>query len=136
MCEGNVEQSGLRILVVDDNHDAAATLSMVLELAGHQTETANNGRDAVDAASQARYDAVLLDLHMPVMDGFEAARVLRQLQPAPRLIACSAWDDAEARRRTSEVGFCAHLGKPVPLDLLEVTLGRLCCAGPSPGSDS
>ena len=122
------EHSSLRILVVDDNHDAAATMSMLLELVGHRTGTAHNGRDAVAAATRDRYDVVLLDLHMPIMDGFRAADVLGQLRPAPKLIACSASDDAEARRRTSELGFCAHLTKPVPLDLLQDTLGRHCRA--------
>jgi CheY-like chemotaxis protein len=131
MNEVDVQQSGLRILVVDDNEDGATTLSMVLELAGHRTSTAYNGRDAVDAATRDHYDAVLLDLNMPIMDGLQAARILRQLQPAPKLIACSAWDDAEARQRTSELGFCAHLAKPVPLNLLEVTLDRCCHAGAS-----
>src|SRR5690349_10451492 len=80
----------LRILVVDDNHDLALTLSTLLELEGHRTSTAHNGLDAVEAATAARYDAVVLDLGMPLMDGFEAAAVLGRLQPAPLLIACSA----------------------------------------------
>ena len=113
----------LRILIVDDNHDAAITLSMLLQLKGYQTDTAHNGLDAVREATRVRYDAVLLDLGMPVMDGFEAAAVLGQLRPAPLLIACSAWDDAECRRRTADLGFIAHLTKPVPLHLLEAALG-------------
>ena len=112
----------LRILVVDDNHDAATTLSLLLELQGHQTSTAHDGLDAVRAATSVRYDAVLLDLGMPVMDGFEAAAVLGQLRPAPLLIACSAWGDAETRKRTSQAGFSAHLTKPVPLDVLKAAL--------------
>jgi CheY-like chemotaxis protein len=122
------KHSSLRILVVDDNHDAAAAISMLLELLGHRTVTAHNGRDAVTAATSDRYDVVLLDLHMPIMDGFKAADVLGQLRPAPKLIACSASDDAEARRRTSELGFSAHLTKPVPLDLLQDMLGQHCRA--------
>jgi CheY-like chemotaxis protein len=124
--EDNFEQSGLRILVVDDNRDAATLLSLALELTGHRTGTAHNGRDAVDAATRHRYDAVLLDLHMPVMGGLEAASLLQQLRPAPKLIAYSAWDDAEARRHTSAAGFSAHLGKPCELRVVEATLERLC----------
>jgi CheY-like chemotaxis protein len=112
----------LRILVVDDNHDAAISLSTLLELKGHKTSTAHNGLDAVKAAARARYDVVLLDLGMPVMDGFEAAAVLGQLRPAPVLIACSAWGDAQTRKRTADLGFRAHLTKPVPLELLEAVL--------------
>ena len=123
MPENDPEKRGLRILVVDDNYDAAVTLSLLLELNGHQTSMAHNGLDAVRAATQMRYDAVVLDLGMPIMDGFEAAAVLGQLQPAPLLIAYSAWDDAETRRRTTDLGFSAHLTKPVPLDVLEAALG-------------
>jgi CheY-like chemotaxis protein len=112
----------LRILVVDDNHDAAISLSTLLELKGHKTSTAHNGLDAVKAAARARYDVVLLDLGMPVMDGFEAAAVLGQLRPAPVLIAYSAWGDAQTRKRTADLGFHAHLTKPVPLEVLEAVL--------------
>ncbi|HXE47278.1 MAG TPA: response regulator, partial [Ramlibacter sp.] len=105
MHEDDADQRDLRILVVDDNHDAAVTLSALLELMGYQTGTAHNGLEAVRAATRGRYDAVLLDLGMPVMDGFQAAAVLGQLRPAPTLIACTAWDDAETRRRTADLGF-------------------------------
>jgi CheY-like chemotaxis protein len=115
----------MRILIVDDNRDAALSLSMLLELEGHRTSTAYNGVEAVEAATRARYDLVLLDLGMPIMDGFQAAALLGQLRPAPVLIACSAWDDAETRRRTSELGFSAHLTKPVPLHVLKAALKRV-----------
>lgn len=122
MRDANADRRRLRILVVDDNRDAADMLSALLELNGHQTATAHNGLDAVTAATRARYDAVVLDLSMPHMDGFEAAALLRQLEPAPRLIACTAQDDAESRRRTAALGFSAHLVKPVPIDLVEAAL--------------
>ncbi|NPC54905.1 response regulator [Caenimonas soli] len=115
-------QRGLRILVVDDNHDAASMMSALLELEGHRTSTAHNGLEAVREATRVRYDAVLLDLGMPVMDGFEAAAVLGQLWPAPALIACSAWDDAETCRRTADLGFAMHLRKPVPFEVLKAAL--------------
>jgi CheY-like chemotaxis protein len=117
-----IKKRQLRILVADDNHDAAMMLSTLLELRGYQTNIAHNGVDAVLAAAGANYDAVLLDLAMPIMDGFEAATVLGQLRRAPVLIACSAWDDAQMRRRTIELGFAAHLCKPVPLNALEAAL--------------
>jgi CheY-like chemotaxis protein len=127
------EPTGLRILVVDDNHDAAAMVSALLEFAGHRTSTADNGLDAVREASRVHFDAVVLDLGMPIMNGFEAAAVLRQLRPAPALIACTAWDDPETRQRTTDLGFSAHLRKPVPFELLkatlrEVMLGRTCAS--------
>ena len=120
--ENDQHQRGLRILVVDDNHDAASSMSMLLELEGHRTGTVHNGREAVREATRVRYDAVLLDLGMPVMDGFQAAAVLGQLWPAPALIACSAWDDAETRKRTADLGFSMHLRKPVSFQALQAAL--------------
>jgi CheY-like chemotaxis protein len=118
-------QRSLRILVVDDNHDAASSMSMLLELEGHRTGTVHNGLEAVREASRVRYDAVLLDLGMPVMDGFQAAAVLGQLWPAPVLIAYSAWDDAETRKRTADLGFSMHLRKPVCIQVLKAALQEL-----------
>lgn len=123
--ENHQQQRGLRILVVDDSHDAARSMAMLLELEGHRTGTAHNGLEAVREATRVRYDAVLLDLGMPVMDGFQAAAVLGQLWPAPALIACSAWDDAETRRRTTDLGFSMHLRKPVPFPVLKAALRAL-----------
>lgn len=120
-------QPGLRILVVDDNVDAATTLAMLLEMMGHRTSTAHDGMEAVQVAIREHYDVVLLDLGMPIMDGFQAAVFLRQLEPAPLLIACSAWHDPDSRRRTTELGFSSHLAKPVRLDALEAALEPACC---------
>ena len=117
-------KKALRILVVDDNRDGANTLAALLEIMGHRTSTAYNGLEAVEAASRDRYDAVLLDLGMPVMDGFQAAAVLGQLQPAPVLIACSAWQDPDTRRRTADLGFAAHLAKPFRMDALKAALAQ------------
>ena len=122
MPEDGAQPRDLRILVVDDNRDAAVMLSALLEVMGYQTSTAHNGLDAVRAATRVRYDAVVLDLGMPVMDGFQAAAALGQLRPAPTLIACTGWGDAQTRRRTADLGFSAHLTKPVPLDALEAAL--------------
>jgi len=126
---------GLRILVVDDNYDAASMLSVLLELMGHRASTAHNGLAAVQAATRERYDVVLLDLGMPIMDGFEAGAALAQLRPAPLLIACSAWYDTQSRRRTTDLGFSAHLRKPVRLEALEAALG-LAYGRPDDEADS
>jgi CheY-like chemotaxis protein len=128
MEEGDPHAGGLRILVADDNHDAATTLSILLELDGHRTRVVHNGLDALLEATRQRYDAVLLDLGMPIMDGFQAAAALGRLQPAPVLIACSAWDDAGTRRRAFDRGFAMHLRKPVELDLLRRALSRVWAA--------
>jgi signal transduction histidine kinase len=104
-----------RILVADDNRDAAEALSLQLQLAGHDVRTAYDGIDALTVAKTFDPDIVLLDLGMPKMDGYEAARQLR-LQPASRrvtLIALTGWGQQQDRQRTADAGFDAHLVKPV-----------------------
>jgi CheY-like chemotaxis protein len=119
------EPKRLRILVVDDNADAADIVSALLEFAGHQTATAANGLEAIRRAQAQHYDVVVLDLGMPIMDGFEAAVVLGKMRPAPVLIALSAWDDAAVRQRTTNLGFAAHLRKPAPFEILRTTLAEV-----------
>jgi CheY-like chemotaxis protein/anti-sigma regulatory factor (Ser/Thr protein kinase) len=104
-----------RILVADDNHDAAEALSLQLQLAGHDVRTANDGLEALEVATTFDPDIVLLDLGMPKMDGYEAARRLR-LRPGAkrvRLIALTGWGQQQDRDRTAKAGFDAHLVKPV-----------------------
>jgi CheY-like chemotaxis protein len=102
----------------------------LLELEGYQTSTVYDGLEAVREATRVRYDAVLLDLGMPIMDGFQAAALLTQLSPAPTLIAYSAWDDVATRRRTADLGFSVHLRKPVAFPVLNAVLrGILPAAG-------
>jgi two-component system CheB/CheR fusion protein len=104
----------LRVLVVDDNEDAASTLAILLEAQGHQVEVAHNGPDAIKQAHAFLPDVVFLDLGMPGMSGFDAARELRKLKHAkPLLIAAlSGWGQARDRDLTREAGFDAHLVKP------------------------
>ena len=104
-----------RILVVDDNRDAAETLAMVLRLNGGEVETAHDGRQAVEAAERFRPHMVLLDLGMPGMNGLEVARTIRA-QPwgsTVTLVAQTGWGQEEDRRRTTEAGFDDHLTKPM-----------------------
>jgi signal transduction histidine kinase/CheY-like chemotaxis protein len=110
-----------RVLVVDDNADAARTLSTLLALQGHQTEVAYDGPSALAAAKAGRPEVVLLDLGMPGMDGYEVARQLRA-EPAlagVRVVAVTGWGHEDDRRRTRDAGFDAHLVKPVDLDEVE-----------------
>jgi signal transduction histidine kinase len=104
-----------RILVADDNRDAAEALSLQLQLAGHDVRTAYDGIETLTVAKTFDPDIVLLDLGMPKMDGYEAARQLR-LRPASRrvtLIALTGWGQQQDRQRTADAGFDAHLVKPV-----------------------
>jgi len=102
------------ILVVDDNQDAAYTISMFLELKGYGVHTRYSGKDALEAVEALRPDIVILDLAMPVMDGYETATQLRathgEMLP---LIALSGYGQQEHRSMSSEAGFNAHMVKPV-----------------------
>ncbi|HEX2541815.1 MAG TPA: ATP-binding protein, partial [Caldimonas sp.] len=107
----------LRVLVADDNEDAAATLAMLIEAQGHQVDIAHDGEEAVQKAQQLGPDVAFLDIGMPRMNGLDAARRLRQLREVkPMLIvAITGWGQPHDRQRTLEAGFDAHLVKPPKL---------------------
>jgi len=104
-----------RILVVDDNHDAADTLAMLLQFLDYDVRTAYNGQQALDMAGEFRPDLVILDIHMPVMDGYEAAKQLRGRDGVHRtvLVALTAVATPEAEDKAKQAGFDIHLAKPV-----------------------
>jgi CheY-like chemotaxis protein/two-component sensor histidine kinase len=111
-------QPGLRILLVEDNRDAAETLRDLLELSGHRVELAFSGPAALEAAPRFQPEVVLCDIGLPGMDGYAVARQLRSdgataLAPGARLVALTGYGREEDRRRTSEAGFDLHLVKPV-----------------------
>jgi signal transduction histidine kinase len=111
-----------RILVADDNGDAAGSLALRLELAGHEVRTAQDGLEALAIARSFEPQIVLLDLGMPEMDGYETARHLRRLAwgKRARLIALTGWGQQQDRLRTAEAGFDVHLVKPVSeIDLFQ-----------------
>jgi len=107
----------LRVLVVDDNVDAANSLTMLLEHHGHRVETACDGARALDTACRWNPDLILLDIGLPGMDGFEVARQLRQMDggKAARIIAVTGYAQPEYRVRARKVGFDGYLVKPVRL---------------------
>jgi CheY-like chemotaxis protein len=116
-----------RILVVDDNRDAAVSLAMMLELMGNEVRTAHDGREGVDAAEVFRPDVVVLDIGLPRMNGYEAARHIRE-QPWGRdavLIAVTGWGQEEDKRQSKEAGFDFHMVKPVEPAALEKLLAGL-----------
>jgi signal transduction histidine kinase len=104
-----------RLLVVDDNVDAANSLAMMLRLEGHEVVTADNGVDALNIASQFRPEVVLLDLGMPKLNGYETAQRMRQHAWGQQaaIIALTGWGQPADRDRTLAAGFDAHLTKPV-----------------------
>jgi signal transduction histidine kinase len=108
-------QARRRILVADDNADAAGSLALRLELAGHEVKTAQDGLEALAIARGFKPQVVVLDLGMPGMDGYETARQLRRSSwgKRARLIALTGWGQQQDRIRTAEAGFDVHLVKPV-----------------------
>ena len=107
--------SGCRILIVDDNRDSATSLAMLMELASNETRTVFDGLEAVQAAGLFQPDVVLLDIGMPKLDGYEAARRIRELPWGKNmfLVALTGWGQDEDRQRSKDAGFDAHLVKPV-----------------------
>jgi PAS domain S-box-containing protein len=109
-----------RILVVDDNYDAAESLAILLRSGGHTVLLAHDGEEAVRVAREHRPQVVLLDIGMPKLNGYEAARQIRQLPGMEHalLIALTGWGQEDDLRRSTEAGFNAHLVKPVDLGRL------------------
>jgi len=116
-----------RILVVDDNHDAAESLAMLLNITGNKTSTAHDGADAFEAAARQRPDVVLLDIGLPTLNGYEVCRRIRD-EPWGKemvLIALTGWGQDEDRRKSHEAGFDGHLVKPVNYPALMALLDSL-----------
>jgi PAS domain S-box-containing protein len=113
-------RSARRILVVDDNRDAVDSLAMMLKLSGNDVEVAYDGVSALRIAQSLRPDAVVLDIGLPGMDGYEVARRLR-LQPETAgalVVAVTGYGQKEDRERAHEAGFDHHLVKPIEADML------------------
>jgi PAS domain S-box-containing protein len=115
--------TGMRLLVVDDNSDAAMSLAMLLRLQGHDVKVAHDGLTALETATRFRPDVIFLDIGMPGMDGYEVARRLRERPGLEHVVlaALTGWGQEEDRRRTARAGFNHHLVKPPePKDLESV----------------
>ena len=114
-----------RILVVDDNTDAADSMAMLLRLSGNDVRTAHDGIEALEVAAEFLPDVVLLDIGLPRMNGFDAARRIREARGAEvMLIAVTGWGKDEDRRRSAEAGFDHHLTKPVDFDAIDRLLAN------------
>lgn len=121
-----VESTGRRVLVVDDNADAAGTLAMLLKLGGHEVRVAHDGHAALEAAGSFAPEIVLLDIGLPGLDGYEVAKRMRSRPEtaAALLVAVSGYGQEEDRRRSREAGFDHHLIKPVDFQVLRDVLSR------------
>lgn len=123
---GEPETAGRRVLVVDDNADAAATLAMLLRISGHEVKVAHDGHAALEAARTFRPEVVLLDIGLPGLDGYEVARRLRSRPETAHslLVAVSGYGQEDDKRRSREAGFDQHLVKPVDFAALRAVLPR------------
>jgi len=120
-------KTSFRVLIVDDNRDAADSLGMMLRLTGHQPKTAYDGQAALAIAEEFRPDVMLLDIGLPKLSGHEVAQRIRE-QPWGRqivLIALTGWSQDEDRERSKSAGFDYHLVKPVDFATLMKLLADL-----------
>ena len=125
---GAPEGGVLRVLVVDDNADAADSLAMLLQVRGEEVRVAYDGEEALAAEDGFKPDVVLLDIGMPKLSGYEVARRIRDRRgPGVLIVAITGWGQEEDRLRAREAGFDHHFTKPVDyavlLDLID-TQGR------------
>jgi CheY-like chemotaxis protein len=120
----------LRILVVDDNVDAAESLAMLLELDGHETRIAHTGESAIDLALAFAPDAAFIDIGLPGLNGYQVAQRLRadvNGRESLLLVALTGWGADEDRRHAQAAGFDVHLVKPVDFEKLSevLTIGAI-----------
>ena len=116
-----------RILLADDNPDALESLAAVLRLRGHEVFSASNGASALETAVRHVPDIALLDIGMPLLDGYEVARRIRAEEwgKSVMLVALTGWGQESDRRRSQEAGFDTHLVKPLDPERLSALLARL-----------
>jgi CheY-like chemotaxis protein len=125
------DRNCLRVLVIEDNADAAETLGDLLALFGHQAEIAHTGADGVDVARRRPPDVVLCDIGLPEMDGYAVARELRAdpLTAPIRLVALTGYGREADRDRAAAAGFDLHLVKPVGPEVLKLLLEGFAAGG-------
>lgn len=123
--------TGMRVLVVDDNDDATSMLSAALSACGHTVRTAADGPTALQVAREFRPQVAILDIGLPVMDGYELADRLRQpdADRSMRLIALTGYGQTQDKERSLRAGFTAHLVKPVSIDRLQQIVAEMTSMG-------
>ncbi len=118
---------GLRVLIVDDNRDSADSLAMVLQLLGHDTSTAYDGFEGIAMAQAFAPQAILMDIGLPKLNGYEACRRIRALPETQRpvIVAITGWGQEADRQRSQEAGFDHHMVKPIDISPLVEILGAI-----------
>ncbi len=120
-------RAGRRILVVDDNYDARTSMQAILRVKGNEVRTARDGLEAVAVVAEFQPDLVLLDIGMPKLNGYDAARRIRDEHPGRKimLVAITGWGEQQDFDRSRKAGFDDHLIKPIDPALLDELLARL-----------
>ena len=115
-----------RVVIVEDNYDAAEALTMLLELFGHQASIVADGLAAIDAVRDGSFDIALVDIGLPGIDGYEVARRIRMLPNAKTmmLVALTGYGQETDKQRALAAGFDEHLTKPVKIERLQALLNR------------
>ena len=130
-CPQNRGTGRLRMLVIDDNADAADSLADVARSMGHHAEVAYSGLTALQIALDGKFDLVMLDIGLPEMDGYEVARRLRNMTDrSTRIVAVTGYGAEEDRRRSREAGFDDHIVKPLMPERLAEILAEVRSTGP------
>ena len=134
LCRAHPQVAPARVLIVDDNLDAAQSVAAFVEMAGHHVRIAADGMQALEAAAEFGPDAVVLDIGLPRLDGYEVARRLRKLESLHDvvLIAVTGYGQASDRERTMIAGFDAHFVKPVEPSVLLSSIAERLSARPAP----
>jgi CheY-like chemotaxis protein len=124
---GNASVVPRRVLIADDNEDAAESLAMLLKFEGHEVHTAFDGEAALRSAEAIRPDVALIDIGMPKANGYQVAQRIRENAWGDRifLVALTGWGQESDRQRAKEAGFDLHLLKPVSPETIEELLGTL-----------
>ena len=134
LTDGGYDLQPMRIVIADDERDAADTLAALLETEGHSVRAVYSGRDALYAAAHFAPDVILLDVGMPGISGYETARRLREryAEECPMLVAVTGWKKASDKILATIVGFDQHLAKPYQPGELLAALARATPRKPAP----
>jgi CheY-like chemotaxis protein/nitrogen-specific signal transduction histidine kinase len=113
----SLQKSGVKVLVADDNIDAAHMMKVLLEASGHHVDVVHNGKEALQQSASKTFDLIILDIGMPGIDGYETASAIRKLSSQEKtvLAALTGWGAQEDRNRTKAAGFDIHLTKPASI---------------------
>lgn len=127
-----------RVVVADDGRDSADSMAMLLTVMGHDVRVAYDGQEAIDVAETFRPHVMILDVGMPKLDGYEAARRVREQSWGREvlLVAMTGWGREDDHRRSEESGFDRHFTKPADMSEIQQVLAAFEGAAPSPGPRS